>query len=73
MSSQSASASIIYVGIDVHKESITLAVLPATAKTVTRVDKLPNDLPKVKRYLERIARDGELRVCYDVSGAGYVF
>lgn len=73
MSSQSTSApSMIYVGMDVHKESITLAVLPATAKTATRVDKLPNDLPKLKRYLERVARDGELRVCYEASGAGYV-
>jgi hypothetical protein len=33
MSSQSTTArSIIYVGMDVHKDSITLAVLPAAAK-----------------------------------------
>lgn len=73
MSSQSTTVrSIIYVGMDVHKESITLAVLPAGAKAATRVDRLPNDLPKVKRYLERVARDGDLRVCYEASGAGYV-
>ena len=56
MSSQSTTTapSIISVGMDVHKESITLAVLPATAKTVTRVDKLPNDLSKLKRYFERV-------------------
>ena len=73
MSSQSTTTrSIIYVGMDVHKESITLAILPAAAKAATRVDRLPNDLAKLKRYLDRVARDGELRVCYEASGAGYV-
>lgn len=77
MSSEYASAavparSIIYLGMDVHKDSITIAVLPTAAKTPTRVDRLPNDLAKLKRWLDRVARDGELRTCYEASGAGYV-
>ena len=73
MSSQSTTTrSIIYLGMDVHKESVTIAVLPAAAKAATRVDRLPNDLPKLKRYVDRVAREGELRVCYEASGAGYV-
>lgn len=67
-----AARSIIYLGLDVHKDSITVAVLPAGATTPTRVDRLPNDLTKLKRWLERVARDGELRACYEASGAGYV-
>lgn len=63
---------MIYLGMDVHKESITIAVLPAGAKTPTRLDRLANDLPKLKKWLDRIARDGELRICYEASGAGYV-
>jgi transposase len=70
--SVAAARSIIYLGLDVHKDSITIAVLPEGAKTPTRVDRLVNDLPKLKRWLERVARDGELRVCYEASGAGYV-
>jgi hypothetical protein len=31
--------SIIYLGMDVHKDSITIAVLPEGAKTPTRVDR----------------------------------
>ncbi len=58
--------------MDVHKESITIAVLPDGAKTPTRFDRLPNELPKLKRWLERVARDGEIRACYEASGAGYV-
>ncbi len=67
-----ATRSIIYLGMDVHKESITIAVLPQGAKSPTRVDRLPNDLLKLKRFLDRIARDGEIRACYEASGAGYV-
>ena len=67
-----AARSMIYLGMDVHKDSITIAVLPAGAKSPTRVDRLLNDLPKLRRYLERLARDGDIRACYEASGAGYV-
>ena len=73
MSSQSTSArSIIYLGMDVHKESITIAVLPAGARAPTRLDRLPNELPKLKRFVDRISREGDLHICYEASGAGYV-
>jgi len=63
---------MIYLGMDVHKDSITIAVLPALAKTPTRLEKLANDLPKLRKWIERIARDGEIHACYEASGAGYV-
>ncbi len=72
VSAVAAVHSIIYLGMDVHKESITIAVLPGGAKTPTRLDRLPNDLPKLKKWLDRIARDGEIRACYEASGASYV-
>jgi len=68
----SAAPSTIYLGMDVHKESITIAVLPAGAKLPTRLDRLPNDAARLRRYLDRLARGGELRACYEASGAGYV-
>lgn len=67
-----AARTIIYLGMDVHKESITIAILPAGAKTPTRVDRLPDDLPKLKKWIERVAREGDIRACYEASGAGYV-
>jgi transposase len=63
---------IIYVGMDVHKESITIAILPLGAKEPSRVDRIPNDFVKLKKYLERVGRQGDLRCCYESSGAGYV-
>lgn len=37
---QPMSPAIIYLGLDMHKDSITLAVLPADAPGPTRVDRL---------------------------------
>jgi len=63
----------IYVGLDVHKEAVTIAVLPAGAPAPTRVDTLPNDDTKLRRwYFDRLAQQGALRACYEASGAGYV-
>ena len=69
-SASTAARSILYLGMDVHKDSITIAVLPADAKTPTRLERLPNDLVKVKRFLDRLGREGELRAGYEASGAG---
>ncbi len=62
----------IYLGLDVHKESITVAVLPADSAGPTRVEKHSSDLVKFRRFCDRLAREGELRACYEASGAGYV-
>lgn len=46
--SVSATRSIIYLVMDIHKESITIAVPPEGSKSPTRVDRLPNDLAKAQ-------------------------
>ena len=61
---------MFFLGMDVHKDSLTIAVLPDGAKTPERLDRLPNDLAKLKRFLDRLAERGELRCCYEASGAG---
>lgn len=64
---------MLHVGMDVHKDSLTLAVLPADASAPTHVDRLPNDLAKLRRYLARHAPEpATTRICYEASGAGYV-
>jgi hypothetical protein len=55
VSTAAAAPTIIYFGMDVHKDSVTIAVLPQHAKSSTHVDRLPKDLAKVKRYLVRVA------------------
>jgi len=73
-SSQSTTArSIIYLGMDVHKDLITIAVLPAGAKTPTRIERLPDDLLKLKRFLDRLGREGELCACYEAAALATCF
>jgi transposase len=66
------SLSKIYVGIDVHKESITIAALLPGKRDPESVVKLEHDLRKVRRHLDRLAKHGEIAACYEASGAGYV-
>ena len=43
--------STILLGLDVHKDSVTIAVLPSDAAVPTHVDTLSYDLTKLCRYL----------------------
>jgi transposase len=67
------SASVnFWVGLDVHKESITAAVFRNRDPEPLRVDRLPNNLRKIRRYFQRLQAEGTVRACYEASGAGYV-
>jgi transposase len=66
------SASTIWLGWDVHKASVTSAVLRDGATQAECVDRLPNTLPKLERYVRRWQREGEVRVVYEASCAGFV-
>lgn len=73
MSSVPASpVSTIWLGWDVHKTSITSAVLRDGAAQAEAVDRLPNALPRLERYVRRWQREGTVRVVYEASSAGFV-
>jgi len=57
------SSIILWVGMDVHKESITVAVFRERESEPLRVDRVVNDDRKLRRYFERLGRDGEVRAC----------
>ena len=61
-----------WVGLDVHKDSITAAVFRNRDPEPIRVDRLSYDLQKVRRYVQRLQAEGPVRACYEASGAGYV-
>lgn len=60
-----------YVGLDVHLDSITAAVLDADSKA-PQVVKLSGDLMQTRRLFRRLAKKGPVRACYEASGAGFV-
>lgn len=64
-------SSIVYGGLDVHKKSITAYLIcPDTGETVS--EELPNERERLLRAVRRWSKLGELRLCYESSGAGFV-
>jgi transposase len=61
-----------WVGLDVHKDSVTAAVFRNRDPEPLRVDRLPYDLKRIRRYFQRLRALGKVRACYEASGAGYV-
>jgi transposase len=61
-----------WVGLDVHKDSVTAFVFRNRDPEPMRVDRLPYDLHKIRRYFQRLQAEGSVRACYEASGAGYV-
>ena len=67
------SSPILYLGLDGHKDSVTVAVFAAAGSEPLLLENLPYDLHKIRRFLQRLSRNGEqIRACYEASGAGYV-
>lgn len=65
------STETVWVGMDVHQESITAAILFGDKPEPT-VERLPGDLNAVRRMFRRLSEYGTPRSCYEASGAGYV-
>ena len=65
-------ASIAYAGLDVHQETIRVAVLPEGSDTFVEESTIQNRYETVRKCFTRLSRHYELRCCYEASGAGYV-
>jgi len=64
-------SSIIYGGLDVHKESISAYLIKVdTGEVIT--EEVKNDRDKLVKAVKRWAKLGELQLCYEASSAGYV-
>jgi transposase len=64
--------SIWYGGLDVHQQSIAAHLICRETGEI-HVEELPNDRAKVLKAVRRWeTRLGELRLCYEASGAGFV-
>lgn len=61
----------IWVGLDVHVESITAAILEGEDRDA-EVIKLSGNLNGVRRLFRRLSKKGPVRSCYEASGAGFV-
>lgn len=60
-----------YVGLDVHAETIAVAVVSETGET-RDVGVIPNRLESIRKCMRKLGAAEELRVCYEAGPTGYV-
>ena len=62
---------IIWIGLDVHKNSTTAAILEGVASD-PQIVRLGADLNQLRKLLRKLSERGSPRVCYEASGCGFV-
>ena len=70
MSSISARG-LTYLGLDVHRDTISVAVLGLGREEAPTVDRIANDEPSIRRLVARFADPRRLRACYEAGPTGY--
>src|SRR4051794_5289165 len=68
--SMTESTTIRYVGLDVHRDSIAIAVASNDGKPAESLGTVPNDIPGLIKRLLRLGPAASLRCCYEAGPTG---
>lgn len=60
-----------YVGLDVHSQSISVAVAPARGGEVRSLGNVANDIGALRKVLKKVGDIGTMKVCYEAGPCGY--
>ena len=63
--------SLRFVGLDVHKDSIVIAVAEEGREPAEVHCKVPNDWGTLRKTLKRLGKNHSLRCCYEAGPCGY--
>ena len=61
-----------FIGLDVHKDSIAIAVAEDDAQQATFFGKVANDTKLLIKQLKRLGSEAQLRCCYEAGPTGFV-
>jgi len=64
-------ATTLFVGMDVHKDSISLSVLEGSHREARPTVTLRNQPTELKRLFGRLRKEGVVRACYEAGSCGY--
>jgi transposase len=66
------STSVVYVGMDVHKDSIVIAVAREGREAAQDWKTIPNDKVQLRKSLKGLGKNGQvLKVCYEAGPTGF--
>jgi transposase len=71
MRKEPAMTKVRYLGLDVHAETIAVAVAEPTGE-VRSVGQIPNRPDAVRRLVKKLGAPEQLRACYEAGPTGYV-
>jgi transposase len=61
-----------FVGLDVHKETIAIAVADSGRAAPRSLGVIRNDLDELRKILRKVGSPSQLQVCYEAGPCGYV-
>ena len=64
---------IAYVGVDYHINHLSIAVMIKGKKKFHDIIRINNEDKIVKRFMNKLSKDFEIKACYEASNSGYVF
>jgi transposase len=65
-------STVRFVGLDVHKDTIVIAVAEEGSSAAVTLATIPHDVPKLmKRLLSLVEDKSQLRVCYEAGPTGF--
>ncbi|MEM7310903.1 MAG: transposase, partial [Planctomycetota bacterium] len=62
----------LFVGIDAHQDTLSIAVLPLGAERPEPVRRIANDAPKIRRVIRQLQERGSLHAVYEAGCTGFV-
>ncbi|MFT3840525.1 MAG: transposase [Myxococcaceae bacterium] len=61
-----------FVGLDVHQDTITMAVADADGTAPSVVGTFSSDIPRLVKQLKKLGPASNLRCCYEAGAGGFV-
>ncbi|EMI63271.1 IS110 family transposase, partial [Leptospira sp. Fiocruz LV4135] len=62
----------VYVGMDVHKETIQIAILPSNTKALVKEQQIKHEEGQIKKFIQKLKSEGtEIHCCYEAGVTGY--